>query len=243
LRAVVLAGGRGRRFKPYTDLVPKPMVPVGRLEKPILEYIVAWLYRLGLRDFLFLVGYRWRQVFNYFGDGSRFGVRIEYSVDRPPYSGTGGALLQAARAGLLGDSTVLVWYGDILAPLDVRGLLGAHRAAGASVTLAVAARYRVMVGVVEEDGGRVVRVREKPWLPLRVVVGVFALEPRAVLEAGEELGPSFDLVGDMVPLLLERGEPVAAYTHEGPWYDVGSLERYQKLPEEELAEFLETPWP
>jgi len=241
VKAAVLAGGKGSRFKPYTDLIPKPMLPVGRLEKPILEYIVAWLYRWGVREFVFLVGHRWRQVFNYFGDGSRFGVRIEYSVDEPPYSGTGGALLKAARSGLLDGSPVVVWYGDILAPVDVEALLAAHR--GAAATLAVASRYQVPVGVVEVEGGRVVRVEEKPWLPIRATIGVLAVESRAVLEAGEVLGPSFDVMGDMVPLLLERGELVAAYTHDGPWYDVGSLERYQKLPEAELAEFLETPWP
>ncbi len=240
MKAAVLAGGRGSRFRPYTDIIPKPMMPVGRLEKPILEYIVAWLYRAGIRDFVFLVGHRWRQIFNYFGDGSRFGVKIEYSLDEPPYGGTGGALLNAWRRGLL-DGDVIIWYGDILAPLDVPRLLGAHR--GAAATLAVADRYQVPVGVARVEDGRIVEMQEKPWLPLRATIGVLALDTGVLDEAGERLGTSFDIMGDLVPLLISEGLEVRAYVYEGPWYDVGSLERYQKLPEEELAEFLETPWP
>jgi mannose-1-phosphate guanylyltransferase len=235
----ILAGGEGTRFRPYTDLIPKPMIPVGPEERPILEYIVRWLAKHGFNDIVLLVGYKWRQIANYFGDGSRWGVRIRYSLDTETYRGTGGALLNAYRQGLLGDGTVLVWYGDILAPLNPRELLQAHRSSGATVTLALADRYQVPVGVARVDSsGNVVELREKPWLNLYVTIGVLALEARALEGVEEELGGSFDVMGDLIPWMLRRGLKVKAYVYRGPWYDVGSLERYQKLPVNQLVEVL-----
>jgi len=241
LVAAVLAGGEGRRFRPYTELIPKPMVPVGSEERPLLEYIVWWLARHGVRDLVFLVGYRWRQVAAYFRDGSQWGVRIRYSVDDERYSNTGGALLKAWKLGLLGSDVVLVWYGDILAPLDVGALLSTHRKSGARATLAVARGYRVPVGVARVEDGRVVELVEKPMLPIYATIGILALDPSVLGEAGEALGSSFDVMGDLIPWMIGRGMRVQAYIHEGPWYDVGSMERYAKLDEAGLGEFLKAP--
>lgn len=238
--AAVLAGGEGKRFRPYTDLIPKPMVPVGPSEKPLLEYIVAWLARHGLRRVVLLVGYRWRQIRNYFRDGRDWGAEIEYSVDTPEYAGTGGALLNAYRKGLLGEGTVLVWYGDILAPLNPRDLLARHWEWRADATLAVADKYQVPVGIAEVDEeGSIVELREKPWLQVKATIGVLALEARALAGAEKELGKSFDIMGDLVPWMIKRGMRVKAYLYTGPWYDLGSLERYNKLDHNKVREFLE----
>ncbi len=112
--AAILAGGKGSRFKPFTDIIPKPLMPIGEDERPILEYIIAWIASYKLKRVVLLVGYKWKQIRNYFGHGERYGVRIEYSVDDAEYSGTGGALLKAYKSGLLrGCRHVLVWYGEI----------------------------------------------------------------------------------------------------------------------------------
>jgi len=162
-----------------------------------------------LRDIVLLVGYRWRQIRNYFRDGRDWGARIRYSLDTEEYTDTGGSLLNAYKQGLLGAGTVLVWYGDILAPVDVGGLLGKHREWGADATLVLADRYQVPVGVAEVDGeGNIKRLEEKPWLPLRVTIGVLALDPRVLEGAEEALGTSFDIMGDLVPWMIKTG-------HEG----------------------------
>lgn len=237
--AAVLAGGEGRRFRPYTDLIPKPMVPVGPEERPLLEYIVRWLVRHGIRDIVLLVGYRWRQIHNYFNDGGRWGARIRYSLDTSEYTGTGGALLNAYRRGLLGAETALVWYGDIIAEVDVGRLIEEHHASGAAATLVLASRYQVPVGIARLDGeGRIVELREKPWLEVHATIGILTLNPRILPRAEEELGKSFDVMAHLIPWLIREGHKVKAYIHKGPWYDIGSLERYQKLPEEEFREFL-----
>jgi len=228
----VLAGGRGVRFKPYTDIVPKPMLPVGDDEKPVLEYIVSWITRFGIRDFVFLVGYRWKQIRNYFGDGRRFDACIKYSVDNE-YEGTGGALLQAYKKGLFNNhNAILVWYGDILAPVAVDGLLRTHLESKAAATIAVAQKYQLPVGVARiDEKGCIVELHEKPWYNINVTIGVLVLDPELLGESEEELGKKFDLMGDYIPWLIRKGYTVKAYIHKGLWYDVGSLERYMKLPD------------
>lgn len=239
--AAILAGGEGRRLRPYTDIIPKPMVPVGPEEKPLLEHILAWLARHGVQRAVLLVGYRWRQIRNYFRDGSDWGLELAYSIDTPEYRGTGGALLNAHRQGLFrGADTVLVWYGDILAPLDVKALLRLHEETGADATLALADRYQVPVGVAEVDeDGNVKRLEEKPWLPIKVTIGILALKTNTIPEAGRELGKSFDIMADMIPWMIRRGMRVKAYIHHGPWYDIGSMERYAKLSNDDIARLLE----
>jgi len=238
--AAILAGGEGRRLRPYTEIVPKPMIPVGPEEKPLLEHIVSWLARHGVKRVVLLVGYRWRQIRNYFRDGRYWGVEITYSIDTPEYTNTGGALLNAYRRGLLSADTVLVWYGDILAPLDVEKLLDLHHRAMADATLALADRYQVPVGVAEVDEeDNVTRLEEKPWLPIKVTIGILALRTQVIPEAEKALGKSFDIMADMIPWMIRRGMRVKAYIHNGPWYDIGSMERYAKLSHDEAAKLLE----
>ena len=239
LQAAILAGGLGKRFRPYTDIIPKPMVPLGDSEKPLLEYIVAWLSRGGIRDIVLLVGYRWKYIYNYFGDGSRFGVTISYSLDDEEYKGTGGALLKAVKGGVITSEDVLVWYGDIVARVDVSDVYEMHRSTGSHATLVVASRYQVPVGVVYEEEGKVWRVEEKPWLPLKAFIGVAVIKRESIVKASNELGKSFDIMGDLIPYMVERGYRVTAYTYDGPWFDVGSLERYEKLDRDYIAELEE----
>jgi mannose-1-phosphate guanylyltransferase len=238
--AAILAGGEGRRFRPYTDIIPKPMMPLGKEERPLLEYIVKWLKMHGIKSFVFLVGYKWRQIANYFDNGSRFGINIKYSLDDENYNNTGGALLKAWKNGLLNSKIVLIWYGDIIAPLDIDKLIEVHVKSNAHATLALADRYQVPVGVAEVDNeGNIVKMKEKPWIKINVTIGVLTLNPKVLDGVENELGTSFDIMGDLVPWLISKGYKVKAFIHRGPWYDVGSLERYHKLPEEELRNFLE----
>lgn len=239
--AAILAGGEGTRFRPYTEIIPKPMIPLGPEEKPILEYIVSWIAGHGIRDIVLLVGYRWRQIANYFHDGARWGVGIRYSIDDERYHGTGGSLVKARRSGLLNADTILVWYGDILAPLDIHALLAKHENSRAQATLVLADRYQVPVGVARLEGDDIIELREKPWLPIHVTIGVLALNPSILDQAANELGTSFDIMADLIPWMIRQGMKVKAYIHQGPWYDVGSLERYKKLDNRLLEKILAKP--
>jgi len=236
-RVAILAGGKGTRFHPYTELVPKPLIPLGPEEKPLLEYIICWLANQGFKDFVMLVGHRWRSIANYFGCGERLGVSIHYSVDDEKHSNTGGALLKAWKKGLL-DENVVVWYGDIIVELDAASLLEKHVQEGNDATLVLAAKYQVPVGVARVDrDGRVVELVEKPWLNMKVTIGVLALRTSVLGEAEKALGTMFDIMGDLIPWMIARGYKVKAYVHEGPWWDVGSLERYKKLNADTFLRF------
>ncbi len=242
---VILAGGEGRRFRPLTYYMPKPMIPVGSSERPILEFIVRWVSKWGVRDFLVLLGYRWRQVVNYFGDGSRFNVRMRYVVDKPPYSNTGGALRRALDLGLLdGYEDVLVWYGDILATLNVKELVEAHRLGEADATIVLSQAYRVPVGIATVDlNGKIVELSEKPELRLNATIGILMLKVDSIRKAIESLnlGYDFDIMGDMIPGMIRMGFNIRPFIHNGFWYDVGSIERYEKLDHEKLEKLLEIP--
>ena len=237
--AVILAGGEGTRFRPYTEIIPKPMIPIGSEEKPILEHIICWLRRFGVKEFVLLVGYRWKQIRNYFGDGSRHGVRIVYSVDEAPYTGTGGALLKACKNGLINRETAVIWYGDIIAAVDVKKLIDFHRESGADATIVVADKYKVPVGIAKLDkDNNVVELTEKPWLNIYVTIGVLAIEKKALENVEKELGTSFDIMADLIPWMIRKGFRVKAFIYQGLWYDVGSLERYVKIDYDSIKEFL-----
>jgi len=177
--AIVLAGGMGTRFHPYTEIIPKPMIPIGVDEKPVLEYIVKWLSRFGVKKYVFLVNYRWRYIQNYFGDGSRFNVEITYSIDGPNgYTNTGGSILKAYREGLFAG-TAIIWYGDILAPLDVKDLLNHHQSKRGDLTLVVTKKYKVPVGVATLGSDfSIIEMREKPDLDINATIGVGVLETK-----------------------------------------------------------------
>lgn len=229
VKAAILAGGKGSRFRPYTDLLAKPMVPVGEEEKPLLEHIVEWLSRNGIRDIVILLGYHGKQIRNYFKDGRYWDVNIQYSWDTGEYKNTGGALLKAYRAGLVGNGTVIVWYGDILATVNIPALLDEHWRHEADATLVLADKYQLPVGVAEIEDGRIIKLIEKPWYPLKVTIGVLVLESRILEGVEGDLGKGFDIMGDLIPWMIYKGYNVRAHIHTGPWYDVGSMEKYAKL--------------
>lgn len=239
IHAVILAGGVGSRFHPYTEIIPKPMIPIGEKEKPVLEVIVKWIRQFGITNFIFLVNYKWRYIYNYFEDGSRFNVNINYSFDEEDgYRGTGGAILNAYRKGLIKNRS-LVWYGDILAPLNINELIDYHVDKNADLTLVITKRYQVPVGVARVDSEyRVVEMVEKPELDINATVGIAVAEPSIFEQNIEsELGYSFDFMGDLVPLLIKKGYRIYGYIYTGKWFDVGSLERYKKINSYDLEVF------
>jgi len=169
---------------------------------------------------------------NYFDDGRRFGIGIEYFLDDPSLGGSGGALLNAAKRGAFdGAGILVVYYGDILSDIDLSALVRQHVDSGSLATLAVTNGFEVPVGVAEVDGSRVKDWREKPLIDINAGIGIVALSPGA-LEALEELAEervNIDLMGDLIPFLLEGGGRVDAYFTDAFWYDVGSTEKYEKI--------------
>lgn len=230
-RAVILAGGKGSRLGPYTTVLPKPLLPVG--DSAILDVVAHQLHDLGFTDLTLAVGYLAHLVRAVMGDGSKWGVNIDYQEESEPL-GTVGPL--ADIEGL--DDSFLVMNGDVLTTLDYAEFMDLHREAGNILTIASHRRVvRTDYGVLHLDGDagatRVVTgFQEKPEIPYVVSMGVYVLEPRALeyIEPGKYLD-----LPDLVLRLIEAGEQVGSYLFEGYWLDIGRHEDYERA----IVEFAE----
>jgi len=240
VKGVILAGGEGTRFRPLTYYFQKCMIPIGEEQRPVLEYIVRLFRYHGIRRLVLLVGYKHQQIRNYFDDGSRFGVEITYVLDKPEMRGSANAIVNAYRSGALGDEDCLItYYGDILSNINLRELAERHLSSKASATIALAYGFRIRVGMAEVVDGWVKSFIEKPMLRSPVSIGVLALSGDILSEldrfSRERSSSSLDLMGDFIPHLIEAGYPVGAYITDAFWYDMGSIERYEKFENEHLS--------
>lgn len=233
-KVVIPCGGNGVRLRPLSFYIQKCMVPLPPSEKPLLEYITCLARSHGLREFIFLVGYKAEQIINYFGDGGRFGVNITYVKDPPGMKGSGWALYNSYLQRQLSEAhTMLVYYGDILSDVNLSELLYYHREKEAVATLVTSKGYHLPVGMVQMENERVTSVIEKPSLQIQVGTGIMVIEG-STLDKLEHLcrrKDSVDLMADFIPALLSRGLNIAAYQTNAFWYDIGSLDKYEKLRE------------
>lgn len=241
VKGIVMAGGMGTRFRPLTNYIQKCMIPIGDKEKPILEYILRLHEHHSVSDIVLLVGYRYQQIMNYFNHGDRFGVNLKYVQDKPGWKGSANAILNAYNEGAFTkEDTLVVYYGDIVSNINLTKLLEQHEESGAKVTVALSTGFNVAVGTAEVDEGWIKEFKEKPRLETPVSIGILVIEGSVVEEMAltQENGQlqSFDLMGDVVQKLVDDGDQVGAYLTDAFWYDVGSVEKYDKLTNDRLSE-------
>jgi NDP-sugar pyrophosphorylase family protein len=221
MRAVILAGGLGMRLRPYTAILPKPLVPVG--DRPILEHIVRRLAASGVIEIDLCIGHLGELIQLYFTQSSALpeGLRLRWHWEEEPL-GTAGAL--TAVPGL--DDTFIAMNGDILTTLDYAALVEHHRAAGAALTVAMhARRVDIDLGVIESEDGVITGYREKPTLHYDVSMGVYVYEPRALQLLSPREVCQFP---ELVQRLLDAGERIAAYRTNAEWYDIGTFTEYER---------------
>jgi mannose-1-phosphate guanylyltransferase len=234
-KAAVLCGGEGTRLRPLSNYFQKTMIPIGTDRRPLLEYIVRLLGYNGVKDITLLTGYRSEEIEQYFGDGGKLGVRISYSKDPEGMKGSAGSLANAIGEGKLqGFDDLVVYYGDVLSAMDIRGLIAQHGARRSALTLALSRDYKVPVGVARVENDVVTSFREKPTLPLNVTVGCLAVSKECVpilreAAAGQAVP---DIMTHFVPRVIESGMLVSPFYIDGFWYDVGTTEAYEKLDSE-----------
>jgi NDP-mannose synthase len=215
---VVLAGGSGTRLRPYTTVLPKPLMPVG--EMPVLEILLRRLAAVGFVRINLAVGYLAELIEAYFRDGERFGVELVYWRETQPL-GTAGPIAEMD----LTEDRVLVMNGDLLTTLDFAPFVEGHVASGAAASLAVLSReVPIDFGVVHVDGVNVASFEEKPVITYDVSMGVYAFERRVVELIPHGLKYDFpDLLGEV----LERGWPVHAHRSTDFWLDIGRTDDYE----------------
>src|SRR6266404_1682581 len=223
MKAVIQSGGKGTRLKPYTMILPKPLMPVG--SKPVLELLLKWLRRNGTHEAYVTTGYLGHLIRSVCGDGRQWDLRITYTEESEPL-GTIGAL--SLLHGAL-DSTFLVINGDVLTDLNLKAFAAYHRQHGCALTIATARRtVRMDFGIIEATDGRVVEFREKPTLSHVVSMGIYCVEPEVLDHIPTGVPFGFD---DLMFCMLGRGLPVHTFLHSGFWLDIGRVEDFQKAQE------------
>ena len=222
-RAVVLAGGKGSRLRPYTVVLPKPLMPIG--EYPILEVILRQLASQGFDRVTLAVNYQAEIVRAFCGDGSRWGISIDYSLETVPLS-------TIAPLCLIRDlpENFLLMNGDVLTDLSMQKLYEEHVSQKRQFTIAASERTNIVdYGVLHARENQLVGFEEKPKFQYLVSMGVYILN-RSVLErvpAGQKYG--FD---DLMLDMLAHNESVHVERHSGYWLDIGRVDDYMRAVDE-----------
>ncbi len=223
MRAVILAGGKGTRLRPYTTVLPKPLVPIG--ERPILELIIHQLGRAGFEQVDFLVGHLGELIRAYLVESGAVpaGMKMRFIFEEEPL-GTAGALHQIEPP----DQSFLVMNGDILTTLDYADFMRHHHEQGGALTIATFKKdVELALGVLKGPAGEPLAVTdyvEKPTLHYDVSMGIYAYSPTALQHVPEG---HFDFP-DLVLKLIAAGERVVRYPFDGEWFDIGTPAEHER---------------
>lgn len=226
MKGMILAAGEGRRLRPLTDHLPKPMLPIGG--KPLLEHTITHLRDCGVTDLAVNLYHLPEAVMDYFGDGSRWGISLRYSVEEQLLGSAGGV----KRLQSFFDEPFVVFYGDLLTWADLRPMIAFHQQSGALATMGL---YHVADpwnrGIVQlDETHKIVRFAEKP--PRDQVfsnlanAGIYVLEPEVLNRIPVE--KVYDFGHDVFPNMLAEGLPIAGYVIEDLLIDIGLPEKYQE---------------
>ena len=224
MRAIILAGGKGTRLRPYTTLIPKPLVPLGG-KYSILEIIIMQLQRAGFTHVTLAVNHLSRLIRAYFGDGNHLGIKLDYSLEE-------GELSTIGPLTLIKDlpENFLVMNGDILCDLDYQAFYAAHIQAGSEVSVSAFRRQvKVDFGVLEVDPySRLSGFQEKPVIDFDVSMGIYCIKRSviAALTPGQKYG--FD---DLMRDRLNQKQNVDIRPFTGYWLDIGRPDDYEYADE------------
>ncbi len=219
MRAVILAGGQGTRLRPYTTLIPKPLMPIGN-EMPILEIIIRQLSRHGFKHITITVNHLSHLIMAFFGDGSEWDVKINYSLEDKPLSTIGPLTLITDL-----PENFLVMNGDILCNLDYGEFYSSHISNKSDVTVSTFKRdAKIDFGVLEfDDSNSIHGFIEKPVYHFDVSMGIYCMK-RSVIESipvGEKYG--FD---DLMIDGITNNRQYKVKPFDGFWLDIGRPEDY-----------------
>ena len=223
-RAVILAGGKGTRLRPYTVSLPKPLMPVG--DYPILEIIVRQLRQNGFDHITLAVNHQADLFKAFFGNGEKWGLTIDYSLEHMSLSTMGPLKLIPDL-----PDNFLVMNGDILTDIDYGAFLDAHAQTRSLFSISAAKReQRIDYGVLHtSDDMQLVGFEEKPTFPFMVSMGVYAVSNRVLEVIPENQAFGFD---HLVLGYLRDGKPVRVVPHDGYWLDIGRPDDYQQAQDD-----------
>lgn len=240
MKAVIMAGGEGKRLKSVTGELPKPMVPL--LGKPVMAYIVELLRRNGITQICAALKYNPQPIMDYFGDGSNFGVSMEYRIEKEAM-GTAGGVKNCAD--FYGNEDFLVISGDAACDFDIRSFISAHEQKRGAAAIALHRCSQPLgygLAVTDEDGLVRTFIEKPGWE--RVVTdlvntGIYILSPRVMRYVPD--GAAYDFAKDLFPLILDLGEDILGVAMEGYWCDIGTPQSYYQCCADALSGKLALP--
>lgn len=221
MKAVILAGGLGSRLKPFTEVIPKPLLPLG--EKSLLEVQIERLKKFGIDEIYLAVNYKAKYIQSFLGDGSDYGVKLHYSLEEKPLGTCGPIKLLEKEL----KEPFLLMNGDILSKIDFGAVFNFAKKHPESpfsiVTKIITTPFRF--GNIESDGVYITDVHEKPELKFEILAGIYLIKPDIFqyIPENEYFG-----IDDLIKVLLKKNVPITKYLTKEYWLDMGVVEDYEE---------------
>lgn len=220
MNAIILCGGEGTRMRPITYNIPKPMVKIG--ERPILEYTIMHLRNCGIKNVYLTVGYLKNKIIEYFGDGSRFGISINY-VKEEEKQNTAGSIIPLKNKI---QEDFVVMMGDQITNIDLKKMVHEHKENKGMGTIALKRKiYKIEYGVAELDGNRIIGFEEKPEIVKYINTGIYVFKP----DVFKYIKEKEDFAKDVIPRMIRANEKITGYFMEREWIDIGRIDDYKRI--------------
>ncbi|MBU8772084.1 nucleotidyltransferase family protein [Cytobacillus oceanisediminis] len=219
MRAVIVAGGKGMRLRPYTSVLPKPLLPLE--DVPILEIILRQLAHFGFTHVTLTLYYKEKLIRNYFGDGSQYGLKVDYTIESKP-TGSIGSLTLVEQL----NEPFLLMNADILTDLNFKELYCSHINEGAIASLVLTdSTVNIDYGVIKTNNvGDIVDYNEKPTIINSISSGIYVLNPEVLQFLVKKKMDFYELINSMV----SQEKKVKAFFHRGYWKDIGTFKEFQQ---------------
>jgi len=220
MQAVILAGGLGTRLYPFTKIIPKPLLPVG--EKSVLEIQIELLKRFEINEIIFATNYKHELLESYFGDGSRYGIRLTYSREENPLGTCGPLSLLKEKL----KNTFIVINGDILTDMAFSAAYNEHLKKNAILTVvSKEVVFPLSYGKLVSSGDMIVDIQEKPDIKVEIATGIYIMSTQVLKYIPYNVYFNMD---QLVQRLLDENIPVFRYKTDAYWLDIGRMEDYEK---------------
>lgn len=229
-QALILAGGKGVKLRPYTYEMPKCLLPVSG--KPLLEHVIDLFRSHDIRDIVLSIGYLGEKIKEHFGDGAKFGVKIRYIQQGQQEKGTAPPVRQAKKS-LQSEKPFVLYYGDVLADINLKDFIDFHTTNENFVTMALTSVAQSSNwGMVALHGTKIIRFSEKPdaknTFSHLINAGIYICDS-AIFDY--ITSDDKKLEEDVFPKLAKE-EKLFGYAFEGKWFDIGDLEIYERAVKE-----------
>jgi len=227
MKAVILAGGLGTRLRPFTEVIPKPLLPIGNGEKAIIEVQIEHLKKNGFDTIYIATNYKSKYIESYLGDGSAYGVKIKFSIEDKPLGTVGPLTLLQQEL----TEPFLLMNGDILTQANFNEIYAyAMRFPDSKLTVVtklITTPFRF--GNVETDGSYITHVEEKPDLKMEILSGIYIIKPAIFSYLKPET--KFDM-NELIMAMLKRNDKITRFLLDAYWIDIGKYDDYNQAKED-----------